>query len=151
MLDPDLVLAAVLTAFRDIPLLTAVIPSAAITSHTFVFGEENSLLRNIEQAHTGSILVTYQDLLEGNFSGETRWKHRLLAYIRPHNRGASPPHIWWLMMNKPMTSTGRSFRASSLLSGSLYIPDTPTLTYQQDSIGSDLFVGSIVLPEAGDE
>lgn len=151
MLDPALVLSAVVAATRDIPLLISEIGSVEfITGHTFGFGEENSLARAIESMSDGSILWAYQDLLGGDFNGSEIWKHRLQVFIRPKNHGAAPAHVWWLMMNKPLTSSGQNLRYTHLLDHSLDIPETPTLTYQQDALQMDLFVGSVVWPERGD-
>lgn len=155
MLDPDAVLAAIVSASRDIPLLIVELGSTSfITGHTFTFGVENSLARSIEAMSAGSLLWAYQDLLGGGaqgFNGAEIWKHRLQAYIRPKNHGSSPAHVWWLLMNKPLTSSGQNLRYTHLLNHALSLPETPTLTFQQDAMQTDLFVGSVVWPESGDD
>lgn len=157
MLDPDLVLSSIVSAFQSIPSLVTEMggSSSNISGHTFSYGEENSLVRSIFAMTSPSILIAYLDLLGGNFDGQTIWKHRLEAYIRPKNdasgsEGSSPPHIWWMMMNLSILGTTRNIRQTSLLSGSLMLMDTPTLTHRQDETGMDFFVGTLVFPEYGD-
>lgn len=157
MLDPDVVLSAIVSAFQSIPaLVTEMAGNAAnISGHDFSYGEENSLIRTVYSMQSPSILIAYLDLLGGNFDGSTIWKHRLEAYIRPKNaasgtNNASPGHLWWLMMNRPILSTTQNIRQTSLLSGALMLMDTPTLVHKQDEIGMDFFVGTMVFPEYGD-
>lgn len=165
MLDPDVVLATIVSAFQSIPALVSEMggSSSAISGHYYQYGAENSLATAIGTMQSPSILIAYQDLLGGNFDGMTIWKHRLEAYIRPKNRAmgkvgvgagtlpASPPHLWYLMMHSPVLGGTQNIRSTTLLSGSLQNMDTPTLMHKQDENGADFFVGSMVWPEAGDD
>jgi hypothetical protein len=162
MLDPDLVLSAVIEAFQSIPALVLQMAGDPdnIIGHTYAYGAENSLLKAVYEMVTPSVLVAYLDVLGGNFDGQTIWKHRLEAYIRPNNAGmsevisgvpvATPPHIWWLMINSTILGTTLNIRQYSLMGGNLQIMDTPSLTHRQDEVGADLFIGTMVIPEYGD-
>ena len=161
MLDPDLVLDAVLAAFRSIDQLIAALDGdpANVVGHTYLYGVEDSLSRSLYAMRSPSVLVVYLDLLGGNFDGATIWKHRFEVYIRPANAAPfadipalvpSPMHLWWLMMHEPVLGTARNIRQTAVLP-ELMLPDTPTLVHHQDENLADLFVGSLVFPELGDD
>lgn len=164
MLDPDLVLATFISTLRSIPSLVAELAGDPlnISGHYYLSGKEFSLAQSIYKMPSPSILVTYLDLIGGNFNGATIWKHRLEVYIRPKNAamgsvgglGGTPagssPHLWWLAMNKPVLGGVQHIRGIELLSG-LWLMDTPTMTHRQDEDLADIFVGQCVFPEAGDQ
>ncbi len=168
MIDPDFVLYSVVTALQSIPQLATelgspIVPiSASLTPHFFEFGVENSLRLAIAEMESPSIIVAYLDLLGGNFNGETVWKHRLEAYIRPRNKATDPvtgrssasaPHLWWMMMNLPIFPNDggvNNIRYNELANGDLQLMDTPTLVRRTDELGADFFIGSLVFPEKGD-
>jgi hypothetical protein len=173
MLDPDIVLAAVLTAARSIPALANELGGAShINGHYFSYGKDTSLAAAIGNMSSPSILVAYLDLLGGNFSGATIWKHRLEWYIRPKNASpgaivpplssggaltvpASAPHLAWLLLNKPIVGIPDlppgNLRQVSLLSGALTLMDTPSITHRQDENLADFFSVLTVFPEIGDD
>ena len=162
MLDPDLVLAAVISAFRSIPALITQMAGASsnIYGHTYAYGAEHSLALAINEQRSPSILVAYVDLIGGQFSGMTVWKHRLDAYIRPKNAAfghipggaiaASPQHLFWLMMNSPVLGGSQNIRYTEILSGLHMLDAMPSLTHQTDEQGADFFVCHMVFPEMGD-
>lgn len=155
MLDPDLVLAAVVTATQSIPELVTSLGGdpAVIVGHQYAYGVESSLSLALFQMRSPSILIAYLDLIGGNFSGQAMWKHRLEYYIQPMNGGDSPPHLWWLIMNKAATALPPGtlpIRKTSLLSGALMLEDLPTLRHHQAEDGRDFFCGTCVFTEYGD-
>src|SRR5882762_3151223 len=97
MLDPDLVLQSIVSAFRSIaPLVSEMADDPAnIYGHSYSYGAEQSLDLAISRMTSPSILVAYLDMFGGQFSGSTVWKHRLQAVIRPKNQAmghvGSPP------------------------------------------------------------
>ncbi len=137
-----------------------------IYGHTYAYGAERSLALAISQQTSPSILVAYLDYLGGQWNGMTVWKHRLEAYIRPKNAAvgevsatglpaASPQHLYWLMMNKPVLGGAQNFRYVELMpglaAGGLMMADAmPTLTHATDEQGADFFICRLVLPEWGD-
>jgi hypothetical protein len=109
-----------------------------------------------------SILVAYDSLLGGNFNGESMWKHRLSIYFRSANRapgsfeGTKPPstlpHLWWLMMNRPvLNASAPNIRYIELCNNTLSLMETPTMQLRTDATGSDYGVGMCVFPEKGDD
>jgi len=160
MLDPDVVLGAVVDAVRSVQDLITEFGNNPdlIAAHYYYSGAENNLVMTIRGMPSPSILFAYKDYLGGNFSGAVMWKHRIDMYIRPRNAAgadgsgaASAPHLWWMAMNKPVLGTTQSLRYTSLLDSSLYPMDTPTLMYQPDGESmEDFFVSTLVFPEAGD-
>lgn len=170
MLDPDLVLVAVVDAFKSIDELATLMcddaGASTIFGHTFTYGEENTLTKVVWTAPSPSLIVAYTDLLSGNFDGQTMWKHCLEVYIRPKSgvsnvfsdsnpdvaRVPSTPHIWWMMMNLPVLGGAQPLRYTTLLSGALQLMDLPTLSYKAvGDDGADLFIGKLVFPEYGDQ
>jgi hypothetical protein len=169
MLDPELVLSTVVSAFQSIPALVSEMGglfdengNPTIYGHRYVYGVENSLTKAVYGMTSPSILVAYKDILTGNFDSSTLWKHRLEAYIRPKNAASgavggtggtvpsSPPHLWWLMINSPVLGGPQNIRGVSLLNHALIPMDPPSLSYRMDENEQDLFVGTIVIPEYGD-
>lgn len=165
MIDPDIILDATVSAFQSI---TEVITSldgdtSSISGHHFLFGAEVSLAKRVYNMNAGTILIAYLDLIGGNFSGMGVWKHRLEVYIRPKSAvpgsgagpiGCSPYHLWYLLMNKPVTSISPgtlNLRQVELLPGLTLLDAMPPLRYTPDENQSDLFTGSLVYPETGDQ
>lgn len=153
MIDPDIVLSACIAAFRSIPELVSELGSSPLNiySHTFSVGVEASFSRAVYEQPSPSVLVAYLDYLGGNFTGMSVWKHRLEAYIRPRNSGATPAHIFWLMMNKPVLGGTNNFRYTRLADNLQILDAMPNLTHQQAEDGSDLWRCSFVIGEIGDE
>lgn len=169
MLDPDLVLASVVSTFQSIPTLVSEMAddSSNIYGHSYGYGAEESLALAISRMTSPSILVAYLDLIGGQFSGMTVWKHRLQAVIRSKNQAmgrvggpggttpASPPHLFWLMMNKAVLggtdNRTQNIRYTEIMSGLHMLDAMPSMTHQTDEQGSDYFICTMVWPEKGDE
>jgi hypothetical protein len=163
MLDPDLVLASVITSLQSINDVVREVGGDVnnIYAHQYLYGVDNSLTRAIEQQPAGTVMVAYLDLLEGSISGYGRWKHRLEIFIRPNNAAeggnvaqthSSPLHIAWMLMNNPLTvpsAFNQNFRTASLLP-ELLPCDTPTIQGQTDSQEQDYFKILVSIPEQGD-
>lgn len=164
MLDPDLVLAALLAASRaNADFTTALGGSANVTSHQFSFGIENSLARAIYSLSSGSVLIAALDLIGGNWDGMTLFKHRFEIYFRPLSMAATnlpvvgipctPQHLWWLLMNKPIAGYedgAKNIRTIRLLPDLAPVDAMPSLVHRADEDGADIFVGQVVIPELGD-
>ncbi len=162
MLDPDLVLAAVLAAFRSIPLLVAEMADdvSNIYGHDYLYGAETSLALAVNNQRSPSILVAYLDILGGQFSGMQVWKHRLDVFIRPKNAAtgsvgsppapaSSPQRLWWLMLTQPVLGGAQDFLNTELMTGLMILADIPSLTHQQDEQGADFFIGHLSIGEKG--
>jgi hypothetical protein len=185
MLDPDLVLNSVIAAFQAIPDvvaqlggLTSISGDPTIAPHYYYSGLEHSLAADIYQMEGPTILVYYLDMLGGNFSQETIWKHRLEACVRPKNAASGPgvvppsgfgpylpigdtPYLCWLMMHSsvspplgyiipPGSNTTSNIRQIRLLPN-LALMETPTLKHRIDEQGQDYFCWQMVFPELGDD
>lgn len=163
MLDPDVVLNAVVASLRSIPQLASELgfPNVpieqSIIGHFFYSGEENALIRALSQMKSPSILVAYLDYIGGNFDGSTVWKHRLNLYLRPRNHAsngdaASGMHLWWMSMNLPIQvpEVAPNIRHVELCDHSLQLMDTPSLLRQTDELGQDFFISTMVFNEKGD-
>lgn len=171
MLDPDLVVGSVVSAFRSIPSVVSQMGDdpAAISSHSYLAGEENTLNRVVWQMRVPSILVAYTSALWGNFAGDLLWKHGVTVWYRVKNAAigtvvpgdqvpaCSAPHLFWLMMHDPVdTSFGGqangelNIRQIRLLDSLLPLTN-PSWKYVPDQPGGDLFEIEFVLPEIGDD
>ena len=165
MLDPDIVLAALVSAFQSIPAVTtAIAGSSNIIAHQYAWGSEHSLARAVRQQTSPSIIVAYQDLLGGQWDAMTVWKHRFEVWLRPKNMasggaypnppGCTPMHLWWLLMHEPVTAITPGtldIRTVRLLPDLAPVDAMPQLVRMQDDEGADLFCGRIVIPELGDD
>lgn len=162
MLDPDVVLNSVVATLQSIPELVAELGAPAIpatdsiTGHFYFSGEETSLVRDLSQMLAPSIKVMYLDYIMGNYDAQTMWKHRLNIAIRSRNRAAeigaaSAPHIWWMCMNLPVNAPmeAPNIRSIDLVNGLLWLYET-NLKYQQDELGQDFLIGTMVWNEIGD-
>ena len=167
MLDPDVVVEAVVQAFRQIQPVVDQMGglfdqngNPTIYGHFFAYGAENSMERATFQMTSPSILVGYTGMMGGSFDGQTRWKHFLCAYIRPKNTEvgsvngapiASSPHLAWLLLHGDVGNTGIPFRDTTLLGGALLVHPTPTLKYKMDESRADLFYWEFSMMEQGDD
>ncbi len=165
MLDPDLVLSALVSVSRSNTDLVTQLGGdpTLITGHYFFSGTENALVREIYSMSSPSILIAYKDIVGGNFNGATIWKHRFEVYYRTKNaamggvgpNGTPPPacsasHLWWLHMNRPVLGGPNHIRAISIVEPYLYLMDTPSVLHNIDEEQQDFFVSALVFPEAGD-
>src|SRR5262252_263697 len=155
MLDPDVVLDAVVSTLRSIPTLVSELGGTdRITGHKYLYGPENSLMRAIFAMRSPSILVAYTDLRGGNWSGTVMWKHRLEINIRPGNANTnyqSYLHLCWLVVNGLISGTNQNIRQVALLNGDLFLVETPSLAHKTDENFADFFTWSFVFPEHGDQ
>ena len=154
MLDPDIVLGLVVTAFQSNPSLVAALGGspAAITGHYFAYGQDNALTRSIEQMPSGAILIAYTAMLWGQAQIDPAWKHQFKVFIRPTNQGATPQHLWWLAMHGAITAPVAAPRFSdAALLPSLSLPDNMNMGYREDGEGMDFFECQLTIPERGDD
>ena len=101
-----------------------------------------------------SMLVAWDGTQGGNFDGQTMWKHRFNVYFRMGNAaGLADPigyeDLWSILCNQPPTGSPVNIRYMQLYPG-LDIMDTPSVTHALDEDLQDRFVGSLVIPELGD-
>ncbi len=162
MLDPDVVLSTLITALKSNADLVAALGSADyIIGHEYLYGSDNSVGFTLYQLPSPCLFLAYEDMLGGNFSGETVWKHRIRMWIKPKNAahgnnpvGCSPPHLFWLAMHQPVTSVSPGtldIRTVSLMTSLAPLDAMPSLTHQQDETAGDLFTALLVFPELGDD
>ena len=177
MLDPDVVLDAVVTAIQSVPSVAAYVGqrsdgSSAIYGHNFLYGTENAIAKALYEMSSPSILVAYTKYLGGRFNQMTLWKHMLEVYVRPMNTaapgaGGGPPpcstqHLLYLILNSPLgtvfpldaqtgapaAGTQRIYEARLL--SNLLPMDLPSFAPRQDDTLTDFFCAGLVIPEYGD-
>ena len=162
MLDPDLVLGALVNAVKSITqITTAVAGPSNILTHQYAYGPDHSLARAVRQMTSPSILIAYQDLMGGQWDASTVWKHRFEIWLRPKNMssgsspvGCTPMHLWWLLMHSPVTAIAPGtldIRTVRLLPSLAPVDAMPQLVRMQDDEGADVFCGRIAVPELGDD
>ena len=143
-----------ITATRlAIPDLNAAM-SGRITAFHFRLGQEYRLAERIYKMPAPSMLVAWDGTQGGNFNGQTIWKHRFNVYFRMGNAaGQADPvgyeDLWWMVCNEPPTGSQVNIRYMNLYPG-LDIMDTPSVAHALDEDLQDRFIGTLVLPEVGD-
>jgi hypothetical protein len=157
MLTSTTVLNAVLASLQSIPQLTAELGgSQFITAHYSYSGEENSLMRALGQMREPSMLIAYNDIMMGNFDGQTMWKHRVALYVRARNAkvngGAlSAPDLLAMAVNYPITvpETAPNIRYVDLCNHNLWLFSL-TEPRANDELGQDFWSLLLLFDEMGD-
>ena len=162
MLNSYQVTEAIVAALQLIPDLAAamtVLDSngdavCRINSFHYLLGQEHRLADAIYQMPAPSMLVVWDGTQGGNFDGQTVWKHRFQVYYRMGNAaGLTEPvgyeQLWWITCNQPPSGSPVNIRYMDLYPG-LDMMDTPSVAHALDEDMVDRFVGTIVIPEIGD-
>jgi len=167
MLQPTVVLDAILESLRSIPQLVAELGGPAVPAtqtiygHYYYSGEENALAKDLATMRQPSILLGYLAYLGGNFDGQTVWKHQIGCYVRSRNKATdvvtnhsslSAADLWWMAMNYPISvpEPANNIRYIELCDGNLQLMDLPTGMPRTDEMGQDLWSSMMVFAEKGD-
>jgi hypothetical protein len=153
VLNPAPITDAIATVLLSIPDLGAAM-DGRISAFHYRLGQEHRLAERIYKMPAPSMLVAWDGTLGGNFDGQTIWKHRFNVYFRMGNvAGVENPvgyeDLWWIVCNKPPTGSQVNVRYMQLYPG-LDIMDTPSVAHALDEDLQDRFVGTLVIPEIGD-
>jgi len=162
MLNPSAMVDAIVGVLQSIPELAAAMtvldstgaPTCRIGTFHYRLGVEHRLAEAIYKMPAPSMLLAWDGTQGGNFDGQTIWKHRFSLYFRMGNAiGLSEPmgyeELWWTVCNKPPTGSAAGIRYMELYPG-LDIMDTPSVAHALDEDLQDRFVGTLVIPEIGD-
>ena len=157
MLNPAPITDAIVNVLQAIPELAAAMTvggSCRISAFHYRLGAEYRLAEQIYKMPAPSMLVAWDGTLGGNFDGQTIWKHRFNVYFRMGNAaGLTDPvgyeDLWSIVCNKPPAGSQVNIRYMQLYPG-LDIMDTPSIAHALDEDLVDRFVGTVVLPEIGD-
>ncbi len=162
MLNPRPIVDALVSTMRLIPDLAAAMtvidsgnPICRISAFHYLLGQEHRLAEAIYKMPAPSMLVAWDGTLGGNFDGQTIWKHRFNVYFRMGNAAGLPDplgyeDLWWILCNRPPAGSQVNIRYMQIYPG-LDIMDTPSVAHALDEDQIDRFVGSLVLPELGDQ
>lgn len=159
MLQPSLIVGAVVSAWQSIPdLITQMNGNPAnIIAHNYAWGAENSLNKAVTDMPAPSILVAYGGFAGAgnNANGTTLWTHTIKAIVKSGNAAAggsvlSAADLCWLMITRPVNSGPSTIYDSQLLSGDLQpMERLPQATPDLDEMG-DFFSLTLTLFERGD-
>ena len=162
MLNPAPITDAIAEVLQSIPELAAAMtvfdanqnPLCRINAFHYRLGAEHRLAEAIYKMPAPSTLVAWDGTQGGNFDGQTMWKHRFNVYFRMGNAaGMADPigyeDLWSILCNQPPTGSPVNIRYMQLYPG-LDIMDTPSVAHALDEDLQDRFVGSLVIPELGD-
>ncbi len=162
MLNPSPIVDAIVSTLQAIPALAAAMTVTEngaqvcrINAFHYRLGAEFRLAEAIYKMPVPSMLVAWEGTQGGNFNGQTIWKHRFNVYFRMGNAaGLSDPvgyeDLWWTVCNGQPASSPVNIRYMELYPG-LDIMDTPSVAHALDEDLMDRFVGTLVLPELGDQ
>jgi hypothetical protein len=162
MLNASVLVDAIVSALQGIPALAAAMTvvdgsgaqTCRITGFHYRLGAEHRRAEAIYKMPAPSMMVAWEGTAGGNFDGQTMWKHKFAVYFRMGNAaGLADPtgyeDLWWILCNQPPTGSPQNIRYMQLYPG-LDIMDTPSVAHALDEDLQDRFVGSLVLPELGD-
>ena len=162
MLNPGPIADAIAAALAAIPDLAAAMTVTdangnaicRINSFHYRLGQEHTRAMVVYKMPAPSMLVVWDGTQGGNFDGETMWKHRFHVYFRMGNMaGSNDPvgyeELWTLVCNGIPTGSSVNIRYMNLLPG-LNIMDTPSDAHAVDEDLVDRFVGTMIIPEMGD-
>jgi hypothetical protein len=153
MLNPSPLVDAIVGVLLSIPELSAAL-GGRISAFHFRLGLEHRLAEAIYKMPAPSMLLAWDGTQGGNFDGQTIWKHRFSLYLRMGNAaGLSEPigyeDLWWIVCNRPPAGSEVGIRFMQLYPG-LDIMDTPSVAHALDEDLQDRFVGTLTIPEIGD-
>ncbi len=161
MLNASPIVDAIAGVLQTIPDLAAAItvlegqsPVCRIEAFHYRLGMDYRLAQRIYKMPAPSMLVAWDGTQGGNFDGQTIWKHRFNVYFRMGNAaGLSEPvgyeDLWSILCNQPPAGSPVGIRYMHLYPG-LDIMDTPSVAHALDEDLQDRFVGTLVIPEIGD-
>jgi len=161
MLNPSPIVDAIVSTLQAIPSLGAAmtvtengVPVCRINAFHYRLGAEHRLAEAIYKMPAPSMLVAWEGTQGGNFNGQTIWKHRFNVYFRMGNAaGVSEPvgyeDLWWMVCNGQPANSPANIRFMELYAG-LDIMETPSVAHALDEDQIDRFVGTLVIPEIGD-
>jgi hypothetical protein len=162
MLNPAPITDAIASALSSIPDLAAAMTVldaegnrvVRIDAFHYLLGQEHRQAEAIYKMAAPSMLVAWDGTQGGNFNGQSIWKHRFNVYFRMGNAaGLAAPvgyeELWWLVCNQPPANSPVNIRYMELYPG-LDIMDTPSVAHALDEDLQDRFVGTVVIPELGD-
>jgi hypothetical protein len=162
MLNPAPITDAIVNTLQSIPDLARAMtvldskqnPICRIYSHHYRLGAEHRLAERIYTMPAPSMLVAWDGTQGGNFDGQTIWKHRFNLYFRMGNgvglsEAIGYEELWWTVCNQPPNGSAVGIRYMNLYPG-LDIMDTPSVAHALDEDLQDRFVGTLVIPEIGD-
>ncbi len=129
MLAPETIQNALVTAYRDIPALVALMASsAAIRAYVDEFPGKTDLLREIREAEAGSLIIAHLETGPGLLNRMEAWKHRFAAYVKPKGKMSA---VWAEMVNGiPASGDGLPMLLTESLNPKLHRMDTPRIVRQ---------------------
>lgn len=158
MLNPDILVNAVVTALNSIPDFVTAMTSAngnvSITAYTAATDDQPSLDAAIYEMTAPSTLVAWDRIVPGNFDGTTIWKHMLQVVVRAPIVANAPTPITFgtlakLIVDSPINGTSLNIRQQAIIP-EVDLVDTPPIQRLKDETGKDFIVIHLLFPEIGD-
>lgn len=152
MLEPDTISDAIVSAWRSIPSLVALMAGDATKIYAYQdeYPTSVDVFESIRQMSPPSIMVVFQESGPGQLNRLEVWKHRFSAFVRPLGK-ISP--VWAAMMNGLPLAVAVKMRWSEV-HPSLMRMDPPSLRRQFLQVSEfstiDYFEASITYTEKGD-
>jgi len=156
MIDPAILVNAVVTALRDIPSLLAEVRGDAerITAYRDKPPDNVSLDEAIYRMPAPSVMVAWQESGPGNFAEWEAWKHQVSIFVRADDApdlnvaSGSFYRIFQAIWKGPRNA-GETLR-NTTVHADLYPMDVPTFRRIRDIEGVDFFEVAVTFTEIGD-
>jgi len=146
MLNPDTIGARIVEAWQSIPEVTNA--GVRVTYFNFQAGTDLPLAQRIYQMTPPEIVVAFDSLKMGNYSGQSLWRFAFGVYVRTTVQAYG--QLWWWLLNKPVLSTSLNIRQLELLPD-LDLIEVTQVNHSIDENKQDYFVGQLQMFQLGDD
>jgi hypothetical protein len=157
MIDPAVLVDAVVSALRNIPDLLAEVAGdpERIYGYKDRPPDNVSLDEAIYRMPARSVMVAWQEMAPGNFGQSEVWKHQISIFIRADdskdlNASSSSFYRIFRAIWKGQNSAGQTL-ADYPVHNSFYPMDVPTIRRTPDVEGVDFFEVTTTFTEIGDD
>jgi hypothetical protein len=156
MIDPSILINALVSLLREIPDLVAEMDGnpERIYAYHDQYPKKPSLALAIHQMPAPSIMAAWQGTAPGSFGGIDVWKHQVALYLRARETFDDDPPAYYRLfrlITKGIPPSMGVPMINATVHPSCYPMDTPSIQRATDAEGLDYFEVHMSFTEAGDD